>query len=153
MTMRVIVGAALPTVLLACAPSPKVDVLPTMQVGGVVQPEAIRYLEARVRLPEGAQPLEAYDRYYAIDRVGDRTVVHGVYLLRRSFGNIERGGMTPVEGRAGALRGDADDLPIVADGGCSVISVYFDTELYEFLMLQESGTDGPPTPALCTGLA
>lgn len=119
----------------------------------VLPRDPISYLESRVELPEGAEPLEAYDRYYANTRLGDREVIRGVYLLRSSFGDRERSGMTPDAGRPRVFRGEAEDLPIVADGGCAVINVYFDIQLYDFLMLYEEGSNRPLSMAMCNGLA
>jgi hypothetical protein len=154
--LRAVLGALVMLGIVACAARPEVistEVLPSFDPDDTgVRPEAISYLEAHVILPDSAGPLESYDRYYSMGRVGERDVIQGVYLLRRAFGGVERNGMAPVSGRLGVFRGAADDLPVVADGGCAVVSVYFDIEARDFLMLQVEGSEEPPTPALCNGL-
>jgi hypothetical protein len=142
--LAVVVAIALAACASTESEAPSVTVLPTDPIG---------YLESRVELPEGAHPLEAYDRYYARDRLGNSEVIRGVYLLRSAFGDGERSGMTPDVDRPGVFRGKPEDLPIVADGGCAVVSVYFDVQLYDFLMLHVEGSDQPLSPAVCNGLA
>jgi hypothetical protein len=70
---------------------------------------AIRNAESSLVLPEGADSLESYDRFYAVEGAS----VVGAY---RSTG--ETGRITIV--------GKVDDLPFRADGGCSFIQVRLD---------------------------
>jgi hypothetical protein len=140
--------AAAATALAACA-----SIEPQPSSATVLFEDTIGHLEGRVVMPDEAQPLAAYDRYYANDRVGDREVIRGVYLLHSSFGDVARDGMAPVAHRAGVFRGNVEYLPVVADGGCALISVYFDIKLYDFLMLHEEGSNQLPSPATCNGLA
>ncbi len=66
-------------------------------------------IEARVRLPRGAEPLPRYRRFYAFNR-RDRGRVDAVYSL------YER---NPQSGR---LWVRPDQLPLIDDGGCGVIT-------------------------------
>ncbi|GAM99603.1 hypothetical protein U91I_03257 [alpha proteobacterium U9-1i] len=114
---------------------------------------AIGALEARIVMPAGAEGLAEYDRYYSGVRLGEREGVHGVLLLRRAFGDISRGNMTPVEGMANVYRGDAEKLPLVSDGGCSVVTLYFDLGAQEFVGLHREGMSVERAPAVCNGVA
>lgn len=67
-------------------------------------------IEQSVALPKGASPLQKYRRYYAWSP-GDSQVIEAVYSLG---------------GRADRLWLTADELPIVLDGGCSVVTFKFD---------------------------
>ena len=69
-------------------------------------------VEDAVRLPQAAQPLDSYVRKYTY--LGDGTVI-GIYVLA-SMG-VDKPGKTWVEQK---------DLPLLADGGCSVVTVFYD---------------------------
>lgn len=138
--------------LMACT-SPAVEAPPSLHpVVTEVHVDTISYIEARVTMPRGAEPLEAYDRYYAMKRINDRNVVHGVFLLRHSFGDIDRAGMEAVP-IPNVYRGAPDDLPVVADGGCAVVTVYFDTLSFLFWQLEADPRDHLTAPAICNGEA
>jgi hypothetical protein len=115
--------------------------------------ETIATMEARAQMPRGAQALEAYDRYYAPHRIDDGNVVRGVFLLRSSFGDIDRPGMTAVPEMQNVYRGAAEDIPVVADGGCAVVTMYFDVQLNHFLQLEAAARDHVTAPSLCNGEA
>ena len=71
-------------------------------------------IERDIRLPEGARPLAAYDRYYALrqDASGARLVA-AVYVGSRTPG---RHWVTEAE------------LPMIDDGGCHIVSLVYDLE-------------------------
>jgi|GEM_PF-6357543 len=117
----------------------------------IVSTDTIGVIEARVVLPPSAEPLEAYDRYYALERIGQHNLVHGVFLLRRSFGDVDRTGMVSLGSRPNVYRGASTDLPIVADGGCAVVSVVFDPVSSSFVQIEEES--GAQFTAVCNGLA
>lgn len=98
--------------------------------------DTIGYLQPRITMPVGARPIEDYDRYYAMDRIDDRNIVRGIFLLRSSF---DRGASTL-------------DLPMIADGGCSVVSFFFDAESLQFVQIATT-EDGATAPAVCNGYA
>ena len=99
-------------------------------------------IEALVRLPEGARALEDYARYYAF---GPGSEIVGIYTL--PFARPEDGGCAetadnaalppppcPEEDAEPALADgqrrwldDSDDLPVIVDGGCSVITIRYDS--------------------------
>lgn len=141
--------------VLGCATAPAAEPPPPSLHPPVseVGPNLIAHFEPRIVMPPGAQPLAEYDRYYAMERINDRNIVRGVLLLRSAFGDIDRGGMTPVDGLDNVYQGAADDLPIVADGGCAVVFLYFDTLSYLFRQLEVSEGDHVTRPAICNGRA
>lgn len=77
---------------------------------GSTEDQLMRTIEQRVALPEGAAPLSRYRRHYAWSS-GDPQAVEAVYTLG---------------GKPDRLWLSADDLPIVLDGGCSVITFKFE---------------------------
>lgn len=115
--------------------------------------ETIATMEAQAQMPRGAEAIEAYDRYYAAHRIDDRTVVRGVFLLRSSFGDIDRAGMTAVPDMPNVYRGAAEDIPVVADGGCAVVTMYFDPQSNHFLQLEADPRAHLTAPSLCNGEA
>jgi len=116
-----------------------------------VHPDTITYFEPLIRMPSGAQPLAEYDRYYALRRINDRNVVQGVLLLRSAFGDIDRRGMEALMDRANVYRGAPEDLPVITDGGCAVVTLYFDTHSLHFLQLEAETRDHLTAPAICNG--
>ncbi len=73
---------------------------------------AIDYIEGHVQMPDGAKPLDQYARYYAQDP--DKGFIHAVYTL-------------PMDSKEAAASHIVayDKLPVIMDGGCSVIDVTF----------------------------
>lgn len=119
----------------------------------VVSDETIRTIESRIEMPPGARPLEEYDRFYSGGRLSGREGVQGVLLLRETFTHVSRGEMAPVEGMANVYRADADSMPLVADGGCSVVTLYFDLASQEFVELHREGLSVERARAVCNGVA
>ena len=97
-------------------------------------------IEARVKLPHGARALSEYARHYAVDEQG---FVVGVYapgyrapapdegcellenMAWRPVPCEEPDGDRLLAGQRQWV-GNADSLPLILDGGCSVISVVYD---------------------------
>ena len=68
-------------------------------------------LERTVKLPPGSYPIDAYARYYTVESISHRRMVLGYFV----FGGPEPAGRY--------LHGS----PVsISDGGCSVVTVYFD---------------------------
>ena len=133
--MKVIAAVSLLGALQGCTSSP-----PSAEA------ELMDKIERQVKLPAGAEPLARYARYYALDRQGQ---VLGVYLIPFSYdigpddgcsevtANFElKDTSCPPEAsqvhnlKAGQRRWLARDkgLPVVNDGGCSVVNVVFDRQ-------------------------
>lgn len=119
--------------------------------GQTVALETIATMESRVPMPRGAAELNAYDRYYALDRADGRELVRGVFLRRDVFGDVDRAGMTPAPGIENAYRGLADDLPVIADGGCAVVYVVFNVETGHFGEISITPDNHISAPAVCGG--
>lgn len=114
----------------------------------------VRYIESQVVMPRGAEPLASYDRYYMLDWIERNEVVVGRFLERLPHGHVRRPGAIPVPGIPGAFtvpRGGR--LPQISDGGCSVVTVYFDTATWKMLQVQWEGEEGEPEFGICNGLA
>ena len=86
----------------------------------IQQRRTMEEIEKQVQLPAGAEKLEAYARYYAMDR--NRVV--GRYIAR-SLVDPEN---VYYDLPAGQNRWIADhrNLPLISDGGCSVVDVVYD---------------------------
>jgi hypothetical protein len=83
----------------------------------------VEEVERHVVMPANAKPLDAYDRYY----VRDRALIKGVYVLRTgSFSNDYRFDRVPVSGVLNAFT--MANLPLIFDGGCSVVNVTFNVD-------------------------
>jgi len=104
-------------------------------------------IEDGVKLPEGARPLAKYARYYAFDENG---LVVGVYVPGYVAPNPDDGceellddfttRTVPCPSEAYGDRvlagqrawvGGKDKLPLIMDGGCSVITVIYDPKAGE----------------------
>jgi hypothetical protein len=112
-------------------------------------------IEARVRLPQGARKLSDYARYYAFDEQG---MVVGVYAPGYEWPNPDETcgelleDMTireipcPSEPKGDKLlagqRGWKDSpskLPLIMDGGCSVVTLLYDPKASEVKRMECNG--------------
>ena len=75
--------------------------------------------EARIQMPGGSAALESYARYYALDD-GERVV--GVYITIVEPENPQYN--VPIGERRWVNR--RTELPVILDGGCTVVTVRFD---------------------------
>lgn len=158
MIFRAVILAALCLAACATKPDHRAEVLARIAAEEAMPPvavsdETIRTIESRIEMPPGARPLAEYDRYYSGVRLSGREGVHGVLLLRETFTHANRGTMASVEGMANVYRGDADAMPLVADGGCSVVTLYFDLASQEFVELHREGLSVERARAVCNGVA
>lgn len=118
-----------------------------------VSEASIRAIESQLVMPRGARTLEVYDRYYASGQLNGHEVVIGVFLLRSSFGETVRPGATAVAAIPNAFTTSRQQLPIIADGGCSVVTIYFDVTTQRLLPIRLKGVDPEPELGACNGLA
>jgi hypothetical protein len=123
----------------------------------VIGPDTVRLIENKVVMPRGADPLAEYDRFYMLITVPDkgrpsRDVVQGRFMLRTQ-GTHFRKGAVAVPGIPNTFtieRGGR--LPNIADGGCYVVTVYFDLTSGELMeLVQYEGAK--PELAICNGYA
>ena len=88
-------------------------------------PTAVAHFESLVKLPRGADSLARYDRYYAGVYISGRKVIEGVYVeIERDF----RSGPNPPRPRPSVHIVTPKRLPMIADGGCSVVTVFYDVK-------------------------
>ena len=113
----------------------------------------IRAIEYQVVMPRRAWSLDLYDRYYAPDNVDGREIIVGVFLLRSSFGGRARDGAAPASTIANAFTTSRSQLPTILDGGCSVVTVYFDVATQRLLPVHLEGVDADPELGVCNGHA
>ncbi|HKP33286.1 MAG TPA: hypothetical protein VJT70_00725 [Sphingomicrobium sp.] len=72
-------------------------------------------IEALVVMPEGASPLAIYGRYYALEQRSDGVIkILGVYVREP-------------EPRRHWVR--QNELPLVMDGGCDIVTLTYDARL------------------------
>ncbi|MEP7209265.1 MAG: hypothetical protein ABI740_00380 [Alphaproteobacteria bacterium] len=126
-----------------------------------VDPALVSKIETTAVLPPGASKLTDYDRYYgratmaflAADGSGERDVIAGVWL-KRGPTMPRQNGAVPVPGQAGAFAlGSDGNLPLVSDGGCSVLTLYFDLKTQAFLFRGPRPPSAtPPITAVCNGV-
>jgi hypothetical protein len=67
-------------------------------------------IESTARLPDGASPLNEYDRFYTV--MGDKTFI-GIYVHRDETGPTQRRWVSQ------------EEMPRIRDGGCSVVTIFF----------------------------
>ena len=123
----------------------------------IVGPETVRLIESKVVMPRDANALADYDRFYMLRTftprgMTPRDVVEGRFMLRL-MGTHFRKGANAVPGIPSAFtikRGGS--LPNVADGGCWVVTVFFDLGTARLVEINEDGTD-ETTLAVCNGVA
>ena len=110
----------------------------------------VRVIEARMVMPQGADELGAYIRYYDWSELNGRQMVEGHYLRDRApmSGSLAE----PVSGLDGAFLWHGRGLPFVFDGGCYQVTVYFDVEKGELVSRKRQG-DTQPQLGLCNGYA
>ena len=78
----------------------------------VAERSIVERIERQVTMPRGASSLQAYDRYYARENRED-----GIEKVLAVFVR---------NGRPGQHWVDQRELPLVLDGGCTVVSLAFD---------------------------
>lgn len=78
-------------------------------------------LERRIVMPQGALPLERYDRHYAYRTVDDRQLIVGEFVRRGMIAT--RTNAQAVKGVPNVFVTSLRGLPMINDGGCSVVTV------------------------------
>lgn len=85
-----------------------------------------KYIEPKVTLPKGAHALNAYTRYYAVERGSAGTI----YVVGIFIHDAAATGIQIVE---------LDDLPKRLDGGCDVIDVRYSVAVRRVLFIRCNG--------------
>ena len=135
---------------------------PNGDAPSVVGPETVRLIESKVVMPGGASPLADYDRFYMLRTftpkgTGPRDVVEGRFMSKEigvGYRRTRPAYAKPVPGIPDAFtieRGGT--LPNVADGGCSVVTIFFDVTSARLIEIQEDYDGAKPELAVCNGHA
>ena len=96
--------------------------------------EVLRKIEASLKMPSGTKPLVSYDRYYAYAVRRGRKVLVGVFLHSLALPGIAE--TTP----GLHILEKESDLPVVHDGGCSVVTVVLDPHTSQEADISCNGT-------------
>ncbi len=122
----------------------------------IVTASTVRAIESKIVMPPRADPLANYDRYYMLTTLtaqgmAPRAAVHGRFMLR-AMGTHFRKGAVAVPGVPNAFtieRGGT--LPNVADGGCGVVTIFFDLTTGNLIEIQHDYKGAKPERASCNG--
>ena len=128
-------------------------VVPTAKAQNAVPVALVQAIETQLVMPSGAESLDRYDRYYAFDQLHGREVVIGVFLLRKASGTTTRAGASAVADVPNAFAIPRQKLPVIVDGGCSVVTIYFDIATQRLLSVNREGADTEPELGVCNGRA
>ena len=83
-------------------------------------PGDIQRVEAKVTLPAGASPMNAYVRYYAGTTHDGHQIIRGVYLVTAVVKDMHQ------DSRPGIRIVTERDIPEIDDGGCHQVNVEYD---------------------------
>jgi hypothetical protein len=120
----------------------------------IITAPTVRSIESQIVMPRDARPLANYDRYYMLQWIGRDEFVVGRFLERLPHRRRERAGTLPVPGILGAFTVARDGrLPDIADGGCTVVTIYFEVSTWKVMPVQYMGDDDEPELAICNGIA
>lgn len=119
-------------------------------------------IESKVVMPRGASPLADYDRFYMLRTftpkgLRPRDVVEGRFMSKEigvGYRRTPPANATPVPGIPDAFtieRGGT--LPNVADGGCNIVTIFFDVSTNKLLEIQKDYEGAKPELAMCNGQA
>ena len=108
----------------------------------------VREIERQVVMPDGSRPLSEYDRYYATTELSGLGVITGVFLYRSTHDYRGRGSRA-VAGVPHAFT--THSLPVLADGGCSVVTIIFNLRTRKLTPIAYDGER--VTLAVCNGRA
>lgn len=129
--------------------------VPQATAKATVANTTVAVIESQMVMPRGAQALAFYDRYYAPRQVSGRDVIVGVFVLRSSINSRTSSTQdaTPVSGIAHAFTTVFSQLPVVSDGGCAVVTVFFDVATQRLARIRLEGVDAEPELGACNGRA
>lgn len=119
------------------------------QPGAVIDAALIETIEGGMVMPKGAQPLAAYQRFYAVSEFEKTMVVRGVFVSGDGAKLILRFA-DPVPGAPGAhVMRSGRNVPSIMGGGCTVVETIFDLDAMS-LRAAEEPRPGVRTPtAFC----
>lgn len=91
--------------------------------------QEINLIEHTVRLPRGAGPISSYQRYYSYETRYGKRGAGGDYLLKGMVPRLHDRIALPWDDLPPAVHSVPEgEGPIISDGGCGHVSVFFDFE-------------------------
>ncbi len=104
--------------------------------------EYVQYIEANIKLPPEAGPLDSYERYYAIDPDLPERVM-GQYVQKGVFSDLAAGESPTAAVHLVVFK----DFPWIADGNCANdISVNYLASTRKIQFFCREHPPGPPPP-------
>lgn len=92
----------------------------------------IYHIESTIILPSCADKLSQYSRFYAKSMFKGRSVIEGRYISV-SWSKRDKSHSKSITNLEGAYITTSNELPLIMDGGCGVITLYFDIETNMFI--------------------
>ena len=115
---------------------------------------AVQHIEKTVIMPPYANTLSSYSRYYARVSRDGKPFIYGIFLDSTFDKNYSKSEVPNIQG---AYQVPSQyDLPLIMDGGCAIVSVYFDVENYALLPMVYIDKSKPADKiftAICNGYA
>lgn len=129
------------------------------RAGDTVSEETIREIERQVIMPASGGALEDYDRYYAPDERDGVQLVRGTFLRRNISDRVRtqwqargRRPFTSVGSMPNVFVADnANALPLVEDGSCSVVRIEFDVGAQQLVPFPDPRNETAEIVAICNG--
>ena len=116
---------------------------------------AVNFIENNVTLPSRVEPLKSYSRYYAKQPQGSDYDIMAVFISN-SYTSRLNNDYVGIPDLQNAYFSQHDKLPIILDGGCSVVTVYFNSQTMKFRKIGDpfsSSLDRTLYDGICNGLA
>jgi len=92
---------------------------------------AVNFIENNVTLPSRVEPLKRYSRYYAKQPQGSDYDIMAVYIIN-PYGRRYNMGDVEIPNLQNAYFSQHGKLPVIFDGGCSMVTVYFNSQTMNF---------------------
>jgi hypothetical protein len=113
--------------------------------------DTVQTIEGQVAMPARAKPLAQYHRYYAAGSIHGRKVIVGVFVLATI--DVRRNAAMPIKKLPHAFTTTVGNLPKVNDGGCNIVTIYFDVATQHLIQLRDTNAQDGPVSAACNGVA
>jgi hypothetical protein len=115
----------------------------------------IHTIQQQIVMPARASARSEYLQFYATFDQNGRHMIEGVFVYRDQFELEAAQWSSRAQSPAKDVYiVDAGDLPVIADGGCSVITVMFDRSTGRLARLNGAAGDGLTSiNAACNGIA
>ena len=117
--------------------------------------DVVTFIENNAVLPNRASKLKTYHRYYSRDTQSSEFSIVAIYLHDR-FGIPHHSDYIAIPNMHQAYFVHYDNLPMIMDGGCSVITIRFDLNNMKFFKTNDpfsKKTDRNLYDGICNGYA